>query len=56
MLYKNRKLTLCATEPRSDWAWCELDESSAAALCITCEQIRGADSLGGAWQCLTFRA
>jgi hypothetical protein len=55
MLYKSRKLSLCATEPPSDWAWSALDESAAAALCITAEGIRSA-SLGGAWQCLTFRA
>ncbi|KAK9903345.1 hypothetical protein WJX75_003403 [Coccomyxa subellipsoidea] len=56
MTYKNRKLSLCSKEPLTDWRWRSLDESSAAALCITCEAIQRRDTLEGAWQCLTFRA
>ncbi|BDA50136.1 Copper homeostasis protein CutC [Coccomyxa sp. Obi] len=56
MMYKNRRLSLCSKELLTDWRWRSLDESSAAALCITCDNILRKDTLEGAWQCLTFRA
>lgn len=55
MLYKSRKLALCARQPPSDWSWPALDEDAAAALCAACRRIQDAEHVSGAWQCLTFR-
>ena len=55
MRYRKSSLRLGSDE-HADWTWAAMDEAAAFSLAFKCGVLKSRETLGGAWECLTFRS